>query len=95
MRKEVVKVRIDQNMKDKYKKYTDQIGITMSEDILLHIQQCIKNQNYNTVCEQNDIHKNIYQSFLNIYSILDDADFCGVKELIKELEDLECHLLNA
>lgn len=95
MKKEMVIVRIDQNMKDKYKKYTDQIGITMSEDILLHIQQCIKNQNYNTVCEQNDIHKNIYQSFLNIYSILDNADFYGVKELIKELEDLECHLLNA
>ena len=42
MKKEMVIVRIDQNMKDKYKKYTDQIGITMSEDILLHIQQCIK-----------------------------------------------------
>lgn len=91
MKEEMVIVRIDQNMKDKYKKYTDQIGITMSEDIILHIQQCIKNQNYNTVCEQNDI----YHSFLNIYSILDDADFCGVKELIKELEVLECHFLNA
>lgn len=90
MKKEVVKVRVDQDMKEKYKKYTDQLGITMSEDIILHIQQCIKNQNYNTVCEQNDI----YQSFLNIYSILDDADFYGVTELIKELEALECHLLN-
>lgn len=57
---------------------------------MLHIQQCIKNQNYNTVCEQNDI----YYSFLNIYSILDDADFYGVTELIEELEALECHLLN-
>ena len=95
MKKEIVKVRIDQDMKEKYKKYTDQLGITMSEDILLHIQQCIKNQNYNTVCKQNDIYKNIYQSFLNIYCILDDANFCGVTELIKELEDLECHLLNA
>ena len=94
MRKEVVKVRIDQNMKDKYKKYTDQIGITMSEDILLHIQQCIRGHKYKTVCEQNDLNKKIYHSFLNIYSILQDTNFYGVTELVKELEDLKCHLLN-
>lgn len=94
MKKEVVKVRVDQDMKEKYKKYTDQLGITMSEDILLHIQQCIKGQKYNNVYEQNDINKKIYYTFLNIYTILQDADFYGATEIINELEDLKCHLLN-
>lgn len=92
MKKEIVKVRVDQDIKEEYKKYTDQLGITMSEDILLHIQQCISGKNYNSVCEHNDRNAQIYYIYNNIYNILRNNHFEGSADLLKEWVELECLL---
>ena len=92
MKKEIVKVRIDQDMKEKYKKYTDQLGITMSEDILLYIQRCISGKDYNSVYGHNDRKAQIYYIYNNIYNKLKDNYFDGAAELLAEWSELECLL---
>lgn len=86
MKSVVIRVRIDSETKEKYQKYTEQLGLSMSEDIKLHIQQSlIKHE-----VDRKNIDDERYERFKNIYELLKDVCFDGYAELLKELEALEC-----
>ena len=87
MKSDVIRVRIDSETKDKYQKIIEQKGITMSEDIKLHIQQSLTNHNVDRNINKSDEQ---YEKIKNIYKILKDVYFDGSVELLKELEELEC-----
>ena len=87
MKSDVIRVRIDSETKEKYQKIIEQKGITMSEDIKLHIQQSLTNQNVDRNINKSDEQ---YEKIKNIYKILKDVYFDGSVELLKELEELEC-----
>lgn len=86
MKSVVIRVRIDSETKEKYQKYTEQLGITMSEDIKLHIQQSLVKRE----ADRKNIDDERYERFKNIYELLKDVYFDGYAELLKELEELEC-----
>lgn len=87
MKSDVIRVRIDSETKEKYQKIIEQKGITMSEDIKLHIQQSLTNHNVDRNINKSDEQ---YKKIKNIYKILKDVYFDGSVELLKELEELEC-----
>lgn len=87
MKSDVIRVRIDSETKEKYQKIIEQKGITMSEDIKLHIQQSLTNHNVDRNINKSDEQ---YEKIKNIYKILKDVYFDGSVELLKELEELEC-----
>ena len=87
MKSDVIRVRIDSETKEKYQKIIEQKGITMSEDIKLHIQQSLTNHNVDRTINKSDEQ---YEKIKNIYKILKDVYFDGSVELLKELEELEC-----
>ena len=87
MKSDVIRVRIDSETKEKYQKIIEQKGITMSEDIKLHIQQSFTNHNVDRNINKSDEQ---YEKIKNIYKILKDVYFDGSVELLKELEELEC-----
>ena len=87
MKADVIRVRIDSETKEKYQKIIEQKGITMSEDIKLHIQQSLTNHNVDRNINKSDEQ---YEKIKNIYKILKDVYFDGSVELLKELEELEC-----
>lgn len=86
MKSVVIRVRIDSETKEKYQKYTEQLGLSMSEDIKLHIQHSLVKYETNS----KNIDDERYERFKNIYELLKDVYFDGYDELLKELEALEC-----
>lgn len=91
MKKEIIKIRIDKEVKDTFKKKTSENGLTMSEEILNMINASLTNEIYeNKISCLNK--KEIYTKFSYIFNILSYIDCEQKNVLLKELRDLECLL---
>lgn len=88
MKTATIRVLIDSETKEKYKEYTDSRGITINEDLLMHIYNLIGEQ-YGD-CDHNNKNAEIYHRFNNIYNILKDARFERCEEVFECLKELEC-----
>lgn len=91
MKKEIIKIRIDKEVKDKFRKKTSKNGLSMSEEILNMINISLTNEIYeNKSCCLN--RKEVYTKFSHIFNLLDNVNYEQKDILLKELRDLECLL---
>ena len=79
MKNELIKVRIDPDLKIKYKQKLDEKNVSMSQDILNHISTVVTRTNSNK----------LYREMCTIYDILKNINFNGRDEVLKALGEIE------
>lgn len=84
MKNELIKVRIDPELKIKYKQKLDEKNVSMSQDILNHIYTVIDS----TVVTRTNSNK-LYREMCTIYDILKNINFNGRDEVLKALGEIE------
>ena len=84
MRNELIKVRIDPDLKIKYKQKLDEKNVSMSQDILNHIYTVIDS----TVVTRTNSNI-LYREMCTIYDILKNINFNGRDEVLKALGEIE------
>lgn len=84
MKNELIKVRIDPDLKIKYKQKLDEKNVSMSQDILNHIYTVIDS----TVVTRTNSNK-LYRKMCTIYDILKNINFNGRDEVLKALGEIE------
>ncbi|MBN2950872.1 MAG: hypothetical protein JTJ21_09910 [Holdemanella sp.] len=84
MKNELIKVRIDPDLKIKYKQKLDEKNVSMSQDILNHIYTVIDS----TVVTRTNSNK-LYREMCTIYDILKNINFNGRDEVLKALGEIE------
>lgn len=92
MKQTTIEIRIDKEIKEKFKQKSSTEGLTMSQKILDMINLSLTNDSYdiNTIAHLHS--KDIQKKFNHIYNLLSDADFDQKHAVLKELGDLECLL---
>ncbi|WP_279138437.1 type II toxin-antitoxin system RelB/DinJ family antitoxin [Faecalicoccus pleomorphus] len=92
MKNEVIKVRIDRETKKKFKERAEEMGLTMSQEIMNLINASFTGDAYYLNTKNSLRYKQLHLCISNIYNILSEANCDRKNELMEELGELECLL---